>query len=127
MKSTEPIESGVLPPCVGSIPPVSTILNLRPFHSASPNRRSRVVPAVSSTIAKRSPAKRLKSVDLPTFGRPTKATMGFMIFYIFQLPAYGLGVGDAGSALIGGITTSILFGLIDWTTQPAIRISTFNV
>src|SRR6266550_5301562 len=31
---------------------------------------------MSSTIAIRSPAKRLKSVDLPTLGRPTMATTG---------------------------------------------------
>src|SRR5260221_13839105 len=36
--------------------------------------RSRVVPGRSSTIATRSPTRRLKSVDLPTFGRPTMAT-----------------------------------------------------
>jgi len=38
--------------------------------------RSRVVPGTSSTMARRSPMRRLKSVDLPTFGRPTIATTG---------------------------------------------------
>ena len=35
----EPMESGVLPPWVGSMPPVSTTWKVMPFHSASPNRR----------------------------------------------------------------------------------------
>src|SRR5215218_9454759 len=48
----------------------------RPFHSASPYIRSRVVRARSSTIACRRPTIRLKSVLLPTFGRPTIATTG---------------------------------------------------
>ena len=30
----------------------------------------------------RSPASALKSVDLPTFGRPTTATIGLLIFYL---------------------------------------------
>src|SRR6266850_7278463 len=38
--------------------------------------RSRVVPGRSSTMAMRSPTRRLKRVDLPTFGRPTIATSG---------------------------------------------------
>ena len=36
--------------------------------------RSRVTPAVGSTIEMRLPHRRLSSVDLPTFGRPTMAT-----------------------------------------------------
>ena len=59
-----------------SRPPVSTRTNRRPFHSASPYSRSRVVRARSSTIAVRAPTMRLKSVLLPTFGRPTMATTG---------------------------------------------------
>ena len=59
-----------------SRPPVSTTTKRRPFHSASPYRRSRVVRARSSTIAVRAPRIRLKSVLLPTFGRPTMATTG---------------------------------------------------
>jgi hypothetical protein len=35
---------------------------------------SRVVPAVDVTIERRLPVKRLNSVDLPTFGRPTNTT-----------------------------------------------------
>jgi hypothetical protein len=38
--------------------------------------RSRVTPEIDSVIARRSPTKRLKSVDFPTFGRPTIATKG---------------------------------------------------
>ena len=59
-----------------SSPPVSTIRNRRPFQSASPYSRSRVVRARSSTIAARPPTTRLNSVLLPTFGLPTIATIG---------------------------------------------------
>src|SRR5678815_984266 len=37
---------------------------------------SRVVPGIAVTIARRVSLKRLKSVDLPTFGRPTSTTEG---------------------------------------------------
>ena len=55
---------------------MSTMTKRRPFHSVSPYSRSRVVRARSSTIAVRWPTIRLKSVLLPTFGRPTMATTG---------------------------------------------------
>src|SRR2546425_2392759 len=61
-------------PVASSGPPVSTSVNSRPRHSAVAYSRSRVVPGSSSTMATRSPTRRLKSVDLPTFGRPTMAT-----------------------------------------------------
>ena len=38
--------------------------------------RSRVTPAVGSTMAMRLPASQLNSDDLPTLGRPTMATTG---------------------------------------------------
>ena len=79
MKSAEPTESGVLPPWVGSMPPVSIMLKTISFHSVSATKRSRVVPGTSSTIARRSPARRLKSVLFPTLGRPTRATTGLGI------------------------------------------------
>ena len=63
----------------GSMPPVSTISKLRPFHSHSAYSRSRVTPGVSSTMESRRPARRLKSMDLPTFGLPTMATRGLDI------------------------------------------------
>src|SRR5437867_2838572 len=63
-------------PGSSSRPPVSTRVNSRPFQSPVAYTRSRVVPGTSSTIAIRSPANRLKSVDLPTLGRPTMATTG---------------------------------------------------
>src|SRR5579872_6975489 len=47
--------------------------------------RSRVVPGISSTIAMRSPIMRLKNVDLPTFGRPTIATSGFIMYMLPSL------------------------------------------
>src|SRR5581483_530756 len=40
--------------------------------------RSRVMPGSSPTIERRLPVSRLKSVDLPTFGRPTMATRGMV-------------------------------------------------
>src|SRR5579872_4166984 len=63
----------------GSIPPVSTMRSFRPLHSASPYRRSRVMPGSSPTIARREPTMRLKSVDLPTLGRPTIAIIGIVV------------------------------------------------
>ena len=51
------------------------VLNSRPHHSALPYWRSRVVPAVLFTIARRVPVKRLNRVDFPTLGRPTIATI----------------------------------------------------
>ena len=45
---------------------------------AAPSRRSRVTPGRSSTSASRLPTSRLNSVDLPTFGRPTMATVKLM-------------------------------------------------
>jgi hypothetical protein len=55
---------------------VSTSMNRRPFQSAMPYSRSRVVRARSSTIAARWPTIRLNRVDFPTLGRPTMATIG---------------------------------------------------
>jgi hypothetical protein len=40
---------------------------------------SRVVPAIEVTIDRLAPLKRLKSVDLPTFGRPTNTTRLFIL------------------------------------------------
>src|SRR5713226_9360867 len=48
--------------------------------------RSRVVPGKSSTTATLSPIILLKKVDLPTFGRPTIATSGFIIAPLPFLP-----------------------------------------
>ena len=59
-------------------PPVSSSVKRRPCHSASTALRSRVTPGCSSTIASRRPRMRFTSVDLPTLGRPTTATTGFM-------------------------------------------------
>ena len=58
------------------MPALSTNTNRTPYHSASVDTLSRVVPGVSETIAIRLPARRLNSVDLPTFGRPTMAIIG---------------------------------------------------
>src|SRR6516225_5872148 len=59
-------------------PAVSTTLNSRSPRCALPSRRSRVTPGLSSTRAIRLRASRLNSVDLPTFGRPTMATVKLM-------------------------------------------------
>src|SRR6516225_1903486 len=55
------------------MPPVSMTRSLRPFHSASPYKRSRVMPGSSPTMARRDPTSRLNRVDFPTLGRPTMA------------------------------------------------------
>jgi hypothetical protein len=55
---------------------VSTSLNGVPCHSAGREFTSRVVPATGVTIARRVLVMRLKSVDLPTLGRPTSTTVG---------------------------------------------------
>ena len=47
-----------------------------PSHSVGWAFVSRVVPAMAVTIAFREPVMRLNSVDLPTFGRPTRTTVG---------------------------------------------------
>ena len=49
---------------------------------ASPSRKSRVTPGWSSTRANLLPTRRLNSVDFPTFGRPTSATVK-VIFLAF--------------------------------------------
>src|SRR3954468_18804511 len=59
-----------------STPPVSTSTKRRPFHSVSISLRSRVTPDCSCTTASRVPVRRLTRVDLPTFGKPTMATLG---------------------------------------------------
>ena len=61
------------------MPPVSTREKVRPHHSPSPKILSRVTPGVSSTMDSRCPTILLNSVDLPTLGRPTMATIGFAI------------------------------------------------
>ena len=61
-----------------SRPAVSNTWNSRSPRRAWPSRRSRVTPGVSSTSARRFPTRRLNSVDLPTFGRPTMATVKLM-------------------------------------------------
>ena len=60
----------------GTIPPVSTTSKARPFQFIGPYMRSRVMPGSSVTMDRRWPIKRLKRVDLPTFGRPTMAISG---------------------------------------------------
>ena len=55
-------------------PAVSIRRYLRPSRSRSTAIESRVVPGTSEAIIRSSPRMRFTSVDLPTFGRPTKAT-----------------------------------------------------
>ena len=63
-------------PCSAmSTPPVSISRNRLPAHSQTSSLRSRVVPLVSWTTAARVAVSRLISVDLPTFGKPTIATV----------------------------------------------------
>ncbi len=56
-----------------SSPAVSITVKRKSNNLASPSRRSRVTPGWSSTSASLRPTRRLKSVDLPTLGRPTIA------------------------------------------------------
>jgi len=58
-----------------STPPVSMSRNRLPFHSQISSLRSRVTPGVSWTTAARVAVSRFTSVDLPTFGKPTIATV----------------------------------------------------
>src|SRR5205823_5178647 len=58
-----------------STPPVSISRKRLPDHSQTSSLRSRVVPLVSCTTAARELVSRLTSVDLPTFGNPTIATV----------------------------------------------------
>src|SRR5512143_2037811 len=60
----------------GSKPPVSTTMNRRPPALPRPYWRSRVRPGKSATSAARLFVRRLNSVDLPTFGRPTRTRIG---------------------------------------------------
>ncbi len=55
------------------IPAVSTRRKRRPAASMRASTESRVVPAISDTIARSSPSSALTSEDFPTFGRPTIA------------------------------------------------------
>ena len=72
----------------GSIPPVSIILNFVFLHSQSAYILSLVTPGVSFIIAIFSPASTLKRVDLPTFGRPTIATVFLAISPPFFINIY---------------------------------------
>src|SRR5262245_18464062 len=58
------------------MPPVSVRSKYRPPASTMVETRSRVTPAVGSTMLIRRPTSQLNSDDLPTFGRPTIATTG---------------------------------------------------
>src|SRR5215211_2213281 len=66
------------PSSASSRPAVSMMRKLKGPSRASPSRRSRVTPGRSSTSASFWPTRRLKRVDLPTFGRPTMATVAVM-------------------------------------------------
>ena len=73
----------------GSMPPVSTIEKALPHHSVSPNTLSRVTPGVSSTMESLFPTILLNSVDFPTLGLPTMATIGFAITAHLPFPVEG--------------------------------------
>ena len=60
---------------VSRIPAVSTMRNGIPSKAVQCSMRSRVVPAISVTIAPSSPASAFSKLDLPTLGAPTKATV----------------------------------------------------
>src|SRR3546814_4359493 len=70
---------------------VSMMVKRRSTSLASPGRRSRVTPGVSSTSASFLPTSLLNSVDLPTFGRPTIATVKLMRLFLQPFPLRDLG------------------------------------
>ena len=86
-----------------SQPPVSWTMNDRPFHSASYDTRSRVTPGTSSTTASRRPMILLTSVDLPTLGRPTIATVGRI-----STPSISVSISSAYSCAIDSQSVSSL-------------------
>src|SRR5258706_2063129 len=66
----------------------------------SPYCRSRVTPGSSATIAARLRVRQLNNVDLPTFGRPTNTTTGFMgRHYAWPLGCLGAGAEASSVAL----------------------------
>ena len=69
------IRPGRLMSVASSSPAVSTTVKRSGPSRPSPSRRSRVTPGWSSTSASRRPTSRLNSVDLPTLGRPTMASV----------------------------------------------------
>src|SRR5512145_1837046 len=55
-------------------------LNFRPSCSAGSETRSRVTPGSPYVMARRFPVIRLKRVDFPTFGRPTREAVNPVLF-----------------------------------------------
>ena len=81
--------------------PVSMRRNVVPDHSQRSSLRSRVTPGVSWTTAVRVDVRRLISVDLPTFGKPTIATVPAISTVVFDRDvvvdvAHGGGVASRG-------------------------------
>ena len=74
----------------GSMPPVSIIVNLWSSQSISACILSLVTPGVSFTMEIFFPAKALNKVDFPTFGLPTIATIGLLIFFSFITRFYNI-------------------------------------
>ena len=56
------------------MPAVSINLQVDPPKSINSSTASQVVPSTSSTKTLGEPYKKINKLDLPTFGRPTKAT-----------------------------------------------------
>src|SRR5215472_6301806 len=75
------------------MPPVSTSSTKRLPTLTRLETRSRVTPAVGSTMAMRRPASQLNSDDLPTLGRPTMATTGTATVHLFGFAVGGLSGG----------------------------------
>ena len=80
---------------LGNHPPVSISVNSHPAHVTSNSFRSLVTPGRSSTMASLFPMIRFTSVDFPTFGLPTTATVGlFMTNSKGFLERYSIGSYD---------------------------------
>ena len=110
-------------------PPVSTTENSRSFQVHLPYWRSRVVPAVSLTMARRDCVSRLKSVDLPTLGRPTIATKFDMLLFFLMLINRGGRNSQSiqSSRRVGSYRNSrskpALFGVVAKLLELALRVA----
>jgi len=82
------IWDNITSPLSFSIPPVSIKVKYLFNHSTSANILSLVTPGVSSTIDILFPANLLNSVDFPTFGLPTTATIGLLSLILISLLVY---------------------------------------
>ena len=87
------------------MPRISSPSNRRSRHSTGWVITSLVVPGTGVTIARRLSVSRLKSVDLPTLGRPTMAMLRFMIRSWRAAPARAAAGGDVAIPMLPALPT----------------------